>query len=289
MGMIKPGPMHRLAVAVENAHDAPAWFARVFGFAEVGAAVVPFTPERSTMADEIRQLEGSENTMSWHGGLPLLFLAPFGEDGYVHQHLRRWGSGIHSLAWEVEDMWAPAERLRARELRITGINIPGRHFFVHPRDTHGLMVEFTDTYWANDPRRGGSRPELSAGVIEDVTVAWVTAVVEDATATAHLFEDLVGATPVSDKPRPTSTDEVADVEVGDLTLRLVTPGSGDSRFAGVLERGPRLYSYALAVPDLDAAASALEAEGAVVAGRADGVVWVDPASTFGIPLELTQG
>lgn len=112
--MIDPGPMHRLAVAVENAKDAPGWFARVFGWAEVGSAVIPFGSPSPNMAEEIRQLEGSENAMSWHGGFPLLFLSPFGEDGYVRQHLRRWGPGIHSLAWEVEDMWGPAERLRAR-------------------------------------------------------------------------------------------------------------------------------------------------------------------------------
>lgn len=286
--MIDAGLMHRLAVAVENAQDAPAWFARVFGFSEVGRAVIPFTPERSVTPEEIRALEGSENTMTWHGGFPLLFLAPFGEDGYVHQHLRRWGPGIHSLAWEVEDMWAPAERLRARGLRITGINIPGRHFFLHPRDTDGVMVEFTDTSWAVDPRRGDAAPMGSPGLVGDIALAWVTAVVADATATAQLFEELVGATPVTGDPSA-GPDEVVDVPIGDLVLRLVTPRSAESRFASVLERGPRLYSYALAVPDLGAAASVLEAQGAVVEGRADGVAWFDPSSTFGIPLELTQG
>src|SRR5580700_1867471 len=111
MAMISPGPMHRLAVAVENPEDAPRWFARVFGWAEVGTAVIPFAAEGSTTSEEIRELEGSDNRMTWHGGYPLLFLSPFGEDGYVHQHLRRFGPGLHSLAWEVEDMWGPAERL----------------------------------------------------------------------------------------------------------------------------------------------------------------------------------
>jgi 4-hydroxyphenylpyruvate dioxygenase-like putative hemolysin len=288
MAMFTAGAMHRVAVAVENDEAAPGWFARVFGWTDVGRAVVPFLAEGAAIDEEIRQLEGSSNRITWHGGYPLLFLSPFGEDGYVHQHLRRWGPGLHSLAWEIDDMWAPAERLRARGLRITGVNIPGRHFFLHPRDTHGVLIEFTDTYWASDPRRGDPPPIPTSGIISDYSLGWVSAVVADASSTAALFEELVGATPVMGNPGVSAAEEVRDIAVGDLTLRLVTPRSPTSRFAAVLEGGPRLYSYALAVPDLDHAVAAMEAEGAVVAGRGDGLVWIEPSSTFGIPLELTQ-
>src|SRR5438309_1174339 len=140
MALIEPGPMHRLAVAVEDSEAAATRFTRLFGAAPLGGAVVPFMPEDRSVMDDIRELEGSDSQMMWQGGYPLLFLAPFGEHGYVRQHLGRWGPGVHSLAWEIEDMWGADARLRAQGIRITGVNIPGRHFFLHPRDTHGVLI-----------------------------------------------------------------------------------------------------------------------------------------------------
>jgi hypothetical protein len=85
---------------------------------------------------------------------------------------------------------------------------------------------------------------------------------------------------------PDSIEMTADIRVGDVVIRLVTPRSPGSLYADVLERGPRLYGYTLRVPDIETAARGLDAAGAVIAGREAGRAWVDPASLFGIPLEL---
>jgi 4-hydroxyphenylpyruvate dioxygenase-like putative hemolysin len=291
MGLVEAGTMHRLAVAVEDSDAASAWWQRVFGTAPVTRVAIPHESTESAAAeqstiDDMRAQEGSDSRMVWHGGYPLLFLAPWGEDGYVHRHLRRWGTGLHSLAWEIEDMWGADASLRAAGYSITGVNIAGRHFFLHPRETHGVMLEFTDTYFEGDVRRGGPRPDESGGLIEGAQVAWVTAVVADADATADLLAEVANGIDVSDNPRRAeSVETTRDVQVGDLVVRLVTPRSDQSLLEPVLAGGPRLYSYALRVPNLDAALGVMEAEGAAVLVRDGDLAWTDPAGTFGVPLE----
>jgi hypothetical protein len=197
MSIVKAGPVHRLAVAVQDSDAAADWFRGTFGASDLGRAGIPFLNDTATVVEEIRRMEGSHSQLFWQAGCPLLFLAPLGEAGYVHQHLRRWGPGVHSLAWEIDDMWSADARLRERDFHITGVNVPGRHFFVHPRDTDGVLIEFTDTYFEGDPRRGGSPPDNPEARVREARVAWVTAVVADADATAGRDGDLAWTDPDS--------------------------------------------------------------------------------------------
>jgi hypothetical protein len=291
MGLVEAGTMHRLAVAVEDSDAASAWWHRLFGTADVTRITIPHQPPEEAAApqstvDDMRAQEGSDSRMVWHGGYPLLFLAPWGEDGYVHRHLGRWGPGLHSLAWEIEDMWGADARLRAAGITITGVNVDGRHFFLHPRDTHGVMLEFTDTYFSGDVRRGGPVPDERGGLIEGARVAWVTAVVADAGATAELLVEIGSGAHVTGNPRRDEAIETTrDVQVGDLVVRLVTPRSDESLLGPVLAGGPRLHSYALRVPDLDDALEVASGEGLKPLGRDGDLAWTDPAGSFGIPLE----
>jgi catechol 2,3-dioxygenase-like lactoylglutathione lyase family enzyme len=280
--------MHRLALAVHDSDEAAKWFRRVFGAGTLGGSVVPFLPDTPSVMEDIRHLEGSDSRMLWHGGYPLLIMAPFGRNGYVANHLERWGPGIHSLAWEIEDMWGTDARLRAQGRAITGVNIPGRHFFLHPRDTHGVLIEFTDTFWKGDPRRGGPPTDEGGGIVEGASLAWVSAAVRDASATAELFAGIAGAREVTGNPRRSSSIEDAlDVHIGDFDVRLVTPRTEESRYWAPLQRGPRLHSFTLRVPDLDAALRALEGEGVKIAGRDGDIAWLDQEASFGVPIELT--
>jgi catechol 2,3-dioxygenase-like lactoylglutathione lyase family enzyme len=285
---LQPGTMHRLGLAVRDSAQAVQWYGHMFGAKPFGKSFMPFATDDPSLSAEVREQEGADSTLMWHGGFPLLFLAPLGDEGVVGRHLQRWGTGVHSLAWEIDDMWGVDSRLRHRGMRITGISIPGRHFFVHPRDTDGVMIEFTDTYWLDDPRRGAVPISESGGVVEGSSVAWVTAVVADASATAQLFAELTGAVEVVGNVRPSASgEEVVDFRVGDLPIRFLTPTSDRSRYWDPLQVGPRLYSYALRVPDLDVALTALGTEGVRPIARDEGMAWMDPAGCLGIPIELT--
>ena len=56
----------------------------------------------------------------------------------------------------------------------------------------------------------------------------------------------------------------------------------------VLQRAPRLWSYAVRVGDLDEALAGLARAGVTVVDRDASVAVTDPATTLGIPIEWTD-
>jgi len=80
----------------------------------------------------------------------LEFLESLEDGSPVHKYLERWGEGVHHVAFEVTDLEATMERLH--DAGFTLVNEtpqPGaddkRVAFVHPRETHGVLVEFCET------------------------------------------------------------------------------------------------------------------------------------------------
>lgn len=284
MPIVQPGLFHRLAVVVDDLDKVDAWYRRVFGCA-------PLTVRRSGRGAGV-EAEGDSTQLLWHGGLPLILLGTSNPNAAVGRFLARWGPSLHSLAWEIDDMWTVEHRLRERDIHVTGVNIPGRHFFTHPADTHGVLVEWTDTTMPGDHRRGAPLPAETGGVVGEVLgIAWVTAVVADADATASFLGEVASASAVPETVNPRADEAVertVDVQVGDLTVQLVTPQSESSRYWPVLEKGPRLWSYALRVADLDTAIEGLAREGVRVENHGSHLAWTDPATSCGIPIELTD-
>jgi hypothetical protein len=83
-------------------------------------------------------------------------------------------------------------RLGGHQIRIGAANIPGRHFFMHPRDTYGVLMEWTDDTFGPNGGGDGSGDEIG---VENL--ASVTAAVSDAEATATFLAELAGATRVA--------------------------------------------------------------------------------------------
>jgi methylmalonyl-CoA/ethylmalonyl-CoA epimerase len=289
MALAQPGLFHRLGLVVEDVEATDSWYRRVLGGVPVAGTARPHQ-DQLRPAENVLDLDGATSRMLWHGGLPLILLGAATADGPVGRFMARWGPGMHSVAWEIDDMWTVEHLLRQANIRITGVNVPGRHFFMHPADTDGVLMEWTDTSIAGDPRRGEPTPAETAGVVGGVRgIAWVTAVVADADATAQRLTDLAAAEPVTGNPvADEAVEHTVDMAVGDVTIRLVTPRSAASRYLAVLERGPRLWAYAVRVADLDVALAGLAGEGVKVLDRVGAVAWTDPATTFGIPMEWTD-
>jgi catechol 2,3-dioxygenase-like lactoylglutathione lyase family enzyme len=299
MALVEAGRFHRLALAVSNAGEAGDWFARIFGASSVARTGRPdFADAVDVDASDSDDLQGSDIRLIWHGGYPAILLASSDPASVVGRFVNRWGPSVHSLAWEIEDMWTAEHRLRERDIRIAAANVPGRHFFMHPADTDGVLMEWTDTFFLDD-----HRPDLRAakgvltppdrpspleggGVVTSAVIAWITAVVADADASAARLAEIAGATVVEGNPkRPDETERAIDVAIGDVIVRLVTPRSSASPYQTVLEIGPRLCSYAVRVPDLDAALGALENEGIATLAREHGIALTDRETTVGIPIE----
>jgi catechol 2,3-dioxygenase-like lactoylglutathione lyase family enzyme len=279
MPLVEAGPLHRLALAVDDATVVHEWFIRVLGAGALQSEDHPNVSRANGEAD----LAGADIRLFRVGGFPVILLSKGAPGGPVASFLERYGPGVHSLAWEVADMWATQNLLIERGIRIGAVNIPGRHFFMHPRDTRGLLMEWTDdTFGSND-----RRPDEGGGVVDVLDLAWVTAIVADAAATAEFLVDLAGATPVSGNARgPAPREETIDLRVGDMTVRLVTPLSPESPYT-LTEGRPGLTSMAYRVADLDASMKALADAGIPTIRHEDGLAATDSSTTCGLPIEWT--
>ena len=272
-GLSNPGNCHRIALAVHDVDGAVDQWRRVFGAA--------------LMVDGIHDdLDGSDMGIVWMGDVPFLALGASDPQGVVGRWIAKNGPGVQSLAWEVPDMWASQNYLQQAGIGITGTHIEGRHFFMHPRDTFGLLLELTDDRLPGDPRNGGLPTGGGDGLVPVSHVAHVTAVVVDLEPVAALLEQVFGA-----EPRPVRSDgpeAVADFSIGDLTLRLVAPLDDSSAWHEAVAGGRgSLHSVALAV-ELDTAVAGLEAAGIGIVRTERGALWLDPADTFGIRLQLVE-
>ncbi len=272
-GFSNPGNCHRIGMAVHDFDGALTQWRRVFG--------------AGVMVDAVHDdLDGSDMGIVWMGDVPFLALAAADPNGLVGRWLAKNGPGVQSLAWEVPDMWASQNHLVQAGIGITGVHIEGRHFFMHPRDTFGLMLELTDDRLPGDPRNGLAPTGGGDGLVQVARVERVTGVVVDLEPVTELFNLVFGA-----EPRPISSDgpeAIADFEIGDLTLRLVAPVDATSAWHGALVNGRgTLHSVTLAV-DLDAAPAALAEADIGIARTEQGTLWLDPADTFGLRLQLVE-
>jgi hypothetical protein len=257
--LVEVGLFHRLGVALRGDGDGPAqWFAGTVG-AEIGSS----KPEPG---------DTHWTTMLQVGPTTIALFAAAADDttGTIGRYVDRYGAGLHSLAWRVSDLEGAEARVRDRGLTVTGVNREARHWFFHPKETYGILIELTDQQ-AGESRRTAPTPGPAR------EIAWMTAVVPDVEGPRELFEGLLGAQPVDGLPAGPPDDEITiDLAIGDAVLRLIEPRSDRSRYAG----GKGLHSLALRVDDLDQVPLPLvEREGE----RA----WTAPADSLGLRLEWT--
>ena len=84
------------------------------------------------------------------GGAKLELLQSLDDASPIRRFLDRRGEGVHHLAFEVEDLAAALDRVRDAGFTVLqDAPQPGaddkRIAFVHPRDAHGVLVEFCET------------------------------------------------------------------------------------------------------------------------------------------------
>jgi methylmalonyl-CoA/ethylmalonyl-CoA epimerase len=265
-----------VAVAVEDLDAATATWQRIFGL--------------GLMIDLVTDtVDNSRMGILWAGNMPLLGLASTDPEGTVGKYLRRNGPSVQSLAWEIEDMWRTDHRLRANGIAVTGVHIEGRHFFMHPRDTFGLLLEFTDDILPHDPRQGDTAPKTTKPIIAIDGIARVTAAVPELEPVIEQFRVIFGVEPTFPTTDGGSGDKLADFLVGDLTVRLVQPADANSSYAVSAQSGMgRLHSVALKVSDFASIDQDVQKAGLRVTAREADAVWIDPADMHGIRFELVE-
>lgn len=279
MNRITPHNFHRLALAVHDIDEAMVWLERVLGASDVpgrGSRSDPSTRDQGNLA-------GTGQHIVWVAGYPTILLS----GGVVARFLDRYGPGVQSWAWEIDDNWSAEHLIRERGIEVVSVNVAGRFFFMHPKQTHGLLWEWCDGKMPRD----ANTPTSSNGLVGTSRLAWTTGLVEDADAAAEWIVGLMDAEEVQGRPRGSAdVERTIDMQVGDVVVRLVTPLQPESRYAAdFAERGAHVHSFALQVDDLDAALAALAGEGIETAYRSDGLAATDPSTTLGLKIDWTTG
>jgi methylmalonyl-CoA/ethylmalonyl-CoA epimerase len=125
--------VHHVGIAVVDLDAALLVYAELFGA----------TLEHRERVDD----QGVEAASLRIGGSRIELLQPLGEDTPVGRFLASRGPGMHHVAFEVEDVAAELERLKARDVLLVDEQ-PRRGMFglqvafVHPGATGGVLAEF---------------------------------------------------------------------------------------------------------------------------------------------------
>jgi methylmalonyl-CoA/ethylmalonyl-CoA epimerase len=100
--------------------------------------------------------QGVEEALVSVGDSALQLVAPTGPDSTVARFIAKRGEGLHHIAFEVDDLTATLDELRAQGVELIDSE-PRRGgggrwvAFVHPRASHGVLLELIQR---RDPRRG---------------------------------------------------------------------------------------------------------------------------------------
>ena len=282
---VLPGHFHRLGLAARPADNYATWLSEVLGAVRIDSDMrqvhgIPFGG--SGNKDGISEESGAFSEMIWLGTTPICIFAAVDDVGQLGAFVAKYGSGLHSVAWTVQDIWKTETLLRRNEIRITGVDLPGRHFFIHPADTAGLLIEITDTEFTSDPR---DNPDIVLPVQEDSVVkgaqlGWLTMSVKDPAKSAQVLSSVIEASEVNGLPRNTG-EELIDLRVNDVIIRLLKRDDADTS-------RDTLHSWCISVPDLTSTCSALMQAGIRVESQSELLATTHQEDTLGMRLQWVQ-
>jgi len=99
-------------------------------------------------SDPIIGGDGTINVSMVEVGNTLIeLLQPIGNEGVIAKFLEKRGEGFHHICYEVDDINAEISSLKAAGMEILGEPRPGAEgmsVFLHPRGTHGVLVELVE-------------------------------------------------------------------------------------------------------------------------------------------------
>ena len=122
-----------LGLAVKDLDEAREFYRRVF---------------RLESSDPIIGGDGTiEVSMVPVGEVLIELLQPIGNTGVMAKFLEKHGEGFHHICYEVDDIQAEIASIKEAGVEVLGEPKPGAEglsAFLHPRDTHGLLVELVE-------------------------------------------------------------------------------------------------------------------------------------------------
>lgn len=124
-----------LGIVVKNLDEATATYRDLLGFKVTG--------------DEVLEDRGLHVSFVETGNSRLELIAPTRDDSEVSRFLEKRGEGIHHICIEVRDIEKTVEKMQKRGATIAGKGISsGAHntrvAFLHPKGTHGVLIELVE-------------------------------------------------------------------------------------------------------------------------------------------------
>jgi methylmalonyl-CoA/ethylmalonyl-CoA epimerase len=124
--------IEHIGIAVRDLAQSNPLFTRLFG--------------QPPYKEEAVESEGVKTAFYQLGESKVELLEATSTDSAIHKFIEKKGEGIHHIAFEVADIYAEMERMKAEGFTVLNAE-PKRGadnkliFFLHPRDTNGVLVE----------------------------------------------------------------------------------------------------------------------------------------------------
>ncbi|MFI5386975.1 MAG: VOC family protein [Fimbriimonadales bacterium] len=252
---------------------------------EALARVVGLRVLEYSEAEEI----GRRGGMTWVGDNSIEVAEPIVPGHAAARFLERFGPGMHSCAFQVENLDATIVHLREGGVEVGVRPSPG-FCFTDPRTTGGLLFEWSDFTIPEDPRIGAPEPPYALDpVLEVRTHAFVGAVVPEPIQWAETFGELFGLTETFRHPAGSLDLPVVGLAAPDCMLALFRlPTSMSMQLWGAHHTRSRCHVLGLGVPSLDAASHSLQEAGVPILRRTDRSITVNPSGTGDVPVMLIE-
>jgi methylmalonyl-CoA/ethylmalonyl-CoA epimerase len=122
-----------LGVAVKDLEQATEFYRSVLGLEASG----PISSPDGTMKASLVEV----------GDALIELLQPVSDEGVMAKFLEKRGEGFHHVCYEVEDIRAAVDALKAKGIQVLGEpkkGIEGTTVFLHPKQTNGVLIEFVE-------------------------------------------------------------------------------------------------------------------------------------------------
>jgi Glyoxalase/Bleomycin resistance protein/Dioxygenase superfamily len=231
---------------------------------------------------------GRRGGMTWVGGNSIEIGQPI-TDGGAGRFVTDFGGGMHSVALQVRDLDGTIDHLESEGVRIAAKPTP-EMCFSDPRDTGGVLIQWSSFELNEDPRFGAPEPEPYADATVPVSQhAFVGALAEEPVKLAHRLARLTGTDVAFENPGSASGEPKAGVSLGDCILALfdLSQNQNEGLWGHHYSR-PRTHLAAMRVEERDGCLSALSDANISTVGTESGLILVDPSATAGIQIAFTD-
>jgi hypothetical protein len=241
----------------------------------LGGSIVALEADEHGLLDRV-------GSMIWIGDAGFEVIQPIGHDTVAGRFLERYGSGMYSIGFQVEDIAQTCAAFDQRGIDWVG-DINEGFAFCRPSQHHGLHLEW-NSYRADwDPRVTDQPLPPTPSLLGVTAVSHWGVMVTDPEATLAMFGTLWPIGPVS-----------IDSSVTEHQPQVIIPlrGGGIGLYPQPQPAGPNsrtgLRLISCLVGSLNHARQVLKAETVRLTFDEPDRIAIDPADTFGIQIVLTE-